>query len=292
MFQNYMQLDRFDAATGLAFETRGPFGTVIASAVPPGLEAVPVKGSVHPDEARYRLFVVFRGTVPAIGDLYTDDLSTDGKTAAPKLVNSLGNRAGEVARGFLNTYVSCRSQVVARLLPRGLAFLNARYREFAGATGGKARGSAARRFAPRLPNHRVELYVIGHSLGGAVATLCAYDLACRFPHYDPVLVTFGSPPVGNIDFAIDFSKVMVEHNEYHPQTRYLRSIRVVADRRRQARLCLGAAVAPTQLYTRQHARARPQLGRQPMGCPQHTGLLHPCPVASGEAGPVPVIRSG
>ena len=171
MFQNYMQLDRFDAATGLAFETRGPFGTVIASAVPPGLEAVPVKGSVHPDQARYRLFIVFRGTVPAIGDLYTDDLSTDAKTAAPKLVNSLGNRLGEVARGFFNTYVSCRSRVVERLLPRGLAFLNARYREFAGATGGKAASSAARRYAPRLPAHRVELYVVGHSLGGAVATL-------------------------------------------------------------------------------------------------------------------------
>ena len=56
----------------------------------------------------------------------------------------------------------------------------------------------------------------------------AYDLACRFPHYNPVLVTFGSPPVGNIDFAIDFSKVMVERNEYHPQTRYLRSIRIIA----------------------------------------------------------------
>jgi hypothetical protein len=34
--------------------------------------------------------------------------------------------------------------------------------------------------------------------------------------------------VGNIDFAIDFNKVMVERNEYHPRTRYLRSIRVVA----------------------------------------------------------------
>ena len=61
-----------------------------------------------------------------------------------------------------------------------------------------------------------------------MATLCAYDIACRFPGYNPVLVTFGSPPVGNIDFALDFNKVMVERNEYHPRTRYLRSIRVVA----------------------------------------------------------------
>ena len=60
-----------------------------------------------------------------------------------------------------------------------------------------------------------------------MATLCAYDIACLTPRLNPVLVTFGSPPVGNFDFTIDFSKVMVERNEYHPRTRYLRSIRVV-----------------------------------------------------------------
>ena len=84
LFQNYMQLFRFGAATGLAFETRGPFGAVLSSAVPPGLERVRVKGRTHPSQARYRLFIVFRGTVPAIGDLYTDDLSTDAKAAAPE----------------------------------------------------------------------------------------------------------------------------------------------------------------------------------------------------------------
>ena len=61
-----------------------------------------------------------------------------------------------------------------------------------------------------------------------MATLCAYDVVCLTPRLNPILVTFGSPPVGNIDFAIDFNKVMVERNEYHPRTRYLRSIRVVA----------------------------------------------------------------
>ncbi len=232
MFQNYKQIDRFDAATGLAFETRGPFGAVVASAVPPGLERVPVKGPVHPGQARYRLFIIFRGTVPAVGDLYTDDLSTDAKTAAPKLPSSVGNRVGEVARGFLNTYLSCRTQVVERLLPRGLAFLRKQHREFAEsagkASGPKSAGPVGARAADHLPADQVELYILGHSLGGAVATLCAYDIACRFPGYNPVLVTFGSPPVGNIDFAIDFNKVMVERSEYHPRTRYLRSIRVVA----------------------------------------------------------------
>src|SRR5262249_1629773 len=100
LFRNYMQIQRFDAATGRAFETRGPFGAVVASAVPPGMENVPVKGLVHPGQARYRLFIVFRGTVPAVLKGYTDDLTTDAKAAAPKLANSVGNRVGEVARGF------------------------------------------------------------------------------------------------------------------------------------------------------------------------------------------------
>jgi hypothetical protein len=94
----------------------------------------------------------------AVGDLYTDDLSTDFKTAAPKLVNSVGNRAGEVARGFLNTHVSCRVQVVERLMRRGLAFLNERYREFAESAGAKATTLAGRRYAPRLPTDQVEFY--------------------------------------------------------------------------------------------------------------------------------------
>ncbi len=225
MFQNYMQIDRFDAATGLFFETRGPFGAVVASAVPPGQEGLPVRRRIHPSEARYRLFLIFRGTVPAIGDLYTDDLSTDAKTAAPKLACSIGNRAGEVARGFLNTYGSCRSEVVDRLLPRGVAFLRAQHRKFAEAAGS---GSVRKPGSTFLPLDRVEVYVVGHSLGGAVATLCAYDLACRFPQLNPVLVTFGSPPVGNLDFAIDFARVMIDRQEYHPRTGYLRSIRVVA----------------------------------------------------------------
>jgi hypothetical protein len=46
------------------------------------------------------------------------------------------------------------------------------------------------------------VFVAGHSLGGALATLCALDLRVRFgPDIDLRLVTFGSPRVGNYIFA-------------------------------------------------------------------------------------------
>jgi Lipase (class 3) len=227
MFQNYMQVDRFDARTGLVFETNGPFGAVVACAVPPGQERVPVTRAFNPEEARYRLFILFRGTSVKLKEGYLDDVSTDLKAAAPKSDCAVGDRAGEVARGFQNTYLSCRKNVMDHLLQRGLDYLRTCYRSCSDAYS-EAQGSSNGSAPLNLPNSRIEVYVVGHSLGGAVATLCAYDIACLRPSLMPVLVTFGSPTVGNIDFAIDFQRVMVSRNEYHPFTRYLRSARLVA----------------------------------------------------------------
>ena len=44
-----------------------------------------------------------------------------------------------------------------------------------------------------------EIYVTGHSLGGAIATICAFDLATRGLNLRGV-VTFGSPRLGNSEF--------------------------------------------------------------------------------------------
>lgn len=41
----------------------------------------------------------------------------------------------------------------------------------------------------------------GHSMGGALASICACDLAQDYDNLDMNLYTFGSPRVGNIDFA-------------------------------------------------------------------------------------------
>lgn len=45
---------------------------------------------------------------------------------------------------------------------------------------------------------------VGHSLGGALATLCAMFTKTHFPHYIVKCVTFGSPRVGNQSFVDAF----------------------------------------------------------------------------------------
>lgn len=45
------------------------------------------------------------------------------------------------------------------------------------------------------------LTVTGHSLGAALATLCAADIAANTPFTSPSLYTFGSPRVGDPSFA-------------------------------------------------------------------------------------------
>ncbi|NQX46050.1 lipase family protein [Paenibacillus tritici] len=49
------------------------------------------------------------------------------------------------------------------------------------------------------------LYVTGHSLGGALATLCVLDLAANSSYSSPYLYTYGSPRVGDPAFAKAFS---------------------------------------------------------------------------------------
>jgi predicted lipase len=49
------------------------------------------------------------------------------------------------------------------------------------------------------------IIVTGHSLGGALATLCAVDLQFNF-EFPIGVVTFGSPRVGNKSFAVSFNR--------------------------------------------------------------------------------------
>ncbi|BBI32279.1 lipase family protein [Cohnella abietis] len=49
------------------------------------------------------------------------------------------------------------------------------------------------------------LFITGHSLGGALATLCGLDVAVNSPFRNPVVYTFGSPRVGDPTFAKAFS---------------------------------------------------------------------------------------
>merc|ERR1712032_1628905 len=69
-----------------------------------------------------------------------------------------------------------------------------------------------------------ELLVSGHSLGGAMATLCAVDLAVRYPDMKVSLYTYGSPRVfmGNTKEANNMNSAFHVHqilstapNSYH-----------------------------------------------------------------------------
>jgi predicted lipase len=56
------------------------------------------------------------------------------------------------------------------------------------------------------PHKRV--ICIGHSLGGALATLSALDITFSIPGKEVHLYTYGSPKVGNADFADVFNKII------------------------------------------------------------------------------------
>jgi hypothetical protein len=54
------------------------------------------------------------------------------------------------------------------------------------------------------------IYVTGHSLGGALATLCAADIGRVFDEDSIIMYNFGSPRVGNLAFVKEFNEVVPE----------------------------------------------------------------------------------
>lgn len=63
-----------------------------------------------------------------------------------------------------------------------------------------------------LPSNLIsgkKIYLTGHSLGGALASLCAFDLRSKFRELDENSIesyTFGSPRVGNIGFSLAYNR--------------------------------------------------------------------------------------
>jgi len=57
-----------------------------------------------------------------------------------------------------------------------------------------------------------KIFVSGHSLGGALATLCIADILAKtnFQSTDLELYTFASPRTGNIEFATEFSSRKID----------------------------------------------------------------------------------
>ncbi|WP_409345486.1 lipase family protein [Paenibacillus sp. MBLB4367] len=86
--------------------------------------------------------------------------------------------AGATHRGFTKIYDSVRSQIHETL--------------------------------ERMP-HDKKLYITGHSLGGALATLCAFDGAYNTKFRQPIVYTYASPRVGDPTFAAAYNRT-IEYN--------------------------------------------------------------------------------
>ena len=57
-------------------------------------------------------------------------------------------------------------------------------------------------------NSSKQLFVTGHSLGGALAVLCTLDAAANTAYKNPVMYNFGSPRVGNPKFTEVYNEVV------------------------------------------------------------------------------------
>jgi triacylglycerol lipase len=89
------------------------------------------------------------------------------------------SNGGNTHRGFTEIYATAREQIIDALA--------------------------------KSDSHK-KLIITGHSLGGALATLCALDLAYNTKFAAPIVYTYGSPRVGDPTFAAAYNqKIAFNH---------------------------------------------------------------------------------
>jgi triacylglycerol lipase len=125
-------------------------------------------------ESRDNLILVFKGTGIRVFDL-SIDLNLY-QTKYPYV-----SHAGKTHEGFTYLYQYLRDSIISTCC------------------------SVAKR-----RRHKCKLYVTGHSLGGALATLAALDIANHTPFHRPKVYTFGAPRVGNPSFAAAYDAKVKE----------------------------------------------------------------------------------
>eukprot|EP00928_Gymnodinium_smaydae_P078638 TRINITY_DN62748_c0_g1_i1.p1 TRINITY_DN62748_c0_g1~~TRINITY_DN62748_c0_g1_i1.p1 ORF type:complete len:440 (-),score=38.17 TRINITY_DN62748_c0_g1_i1:102-1340(-) len=130
--------------------------------------ARPVRDDVH--QCKMVIEVACRGS-KNIDNWFTN---FDAQLAAC----DVGLKLGRVHKGFQLAYMSLRESMWIRIRENMESF-------------GVAESDS------------ILLYVVGYSLGGALATLAAYDLAAASGHH-VCCVTWGCPRVGDSDFAVSY----------------------------------------------------------------------------------------
>lgn len=134
------------------------------------------------DSSRKRLVVAFRGTEQAKWKDLRTDLMIVPAGLNPERIGGDFKQEVQVHSGFLNAYDSVRSRII-RLIKQVVAYTDE---------------------GPQ-PEDKWQVYVTGHSLGGALATLLALELSSsQLSRRGTICVTmynFGSPRVGNKKFA-------------------------------------------------------------------------------------------
>jgi triacylglycerol lipase len=126
-------------------------------------------------ESDDKVILVFRGTVTQ------EDIAKDFNISLVPF--NLVSNGGTVHEGFLSIYID---------INKGQLF--------------SARDFIFKTLQTIDP--KKSLYITGYSLGGAVATLSALDIAVNTKFKNPVVYSFGSPRVGNDIFVSTFNKTI------------------------------------------------------------------------------------
>ncbi|KAA3485689.1 Triglyceride lipase [Gossypium australe] len=179
-------------------------------------ETTDTQAAIWRDSARRRLVVAFRGTEQARWKDLRTDLMLVPAGLNPERIGGDFKQEVQVHSGFLSAYDSVRIRIIS-LIKASIGYIDELLE----------------------PQHRWQVYVTGHSLGGALATLLALELSSsKLAKCGAISVTmynFGSPRVGNRRFAevyneFDKSLVKVYAIEYIPLQKVKDSWRIVNHR--------------------------------------------------------------
>ncbi|MFV2016155.1 MAG: hypothetical protein ACC656_12045 [Candidatus Heimdallarchaeota archaeon] len=127
------------------------------------------------DDKTHELYIAFRGT-SNIANLFTEVIAF--KEKYPRENNDSKLFPMKVHQGALNAYLTVKDKIMEIV---------------------------------EKENNRFEvkrIYTTGHSQGGALATICAFDLKFAFPDIEFAMYNYGSIRTGNFAFARKFKKLI------------------------------------------------------------------------------------